>query len=205
MTPVVSAAEDEVGVIWTIESSGTEVWSPATSRIVGERLFTPAPLQSVIWIFTGSTWPFFSLFVTGVFVTGGRNAPVPTPTVIVFVSEPPSLSVIFTVPVWLHPADVYWCDCVKLWASVCDAEPSEPVVFWLKVVCAEASPQFTSTAHGASGPGSANEPRLKFVLAPSVELWSAGAVTVGGTLATLALKVAWPEPPSLSVTFTVTV
>src|ERR687888_33485 len=101
MTPVVSAAEDDVGVIGTTESSGTEVWSPATSRIDGERLFTPAPLQSVIWIFTGSTWPFFSLFVTGVFVTGGRNAPVPTPTVIVFGPEPPSLSVTFTVTVYV--------------------------------------------------------------------------------------------------------
>src|ERR1041384_7522230 len=104
MTPVVSAADDEVGVIGTTESSGTDVWSPATRRIDGGRLFTPAPLQSVIWIFTGSTWPFFSLLVTGVFVTGGRNAPEPTPTVIVFVSEPPSLSVIFTVPAWLQPA-----------------------------------------------------------------------------------------------------
>src|SRR5881227_3349271 len=106
MTPVVSAAEDDVGVIWTIESSGTEVWSPAASRIEGDRLFTPAPLQSVIWIFTGRTCPFLSLFVTGVFVTGGRNAPVPTPTVMVFVSKPPSLSVILTVPVWLQPAEV---------------------------------------------------------------------------------------------------
>src|ERR1051325_1768129 len=118
MTPVVSAAGDEGGVIWTIESPGTEGWAPATRRIDGDRLFTPAPLQSVIWIFTGRTCPFFSLFVTGVFVTGGRNAPEPTPTVIVFVSEPPSLSVIFTVPVWLQPAEVYWCDCVKLWVSV---------------------------------------------------------------------------------------
>src|SRR5947208_12573784 len=99
MTPLVSAAEDEVGVIWTIESSGTEVWSPATSLIDGDRLFTPAPLQSVIWTFTGRTWPFFSLFVTGVFVTGGRRALVPTPTVIVFVSELPSFSVIFTLAV----------------------------------------------------------------------------------------------------------
>src|ERR671939_1079736 len=118
MTPVVSADEEDVGVIATTESSGTEVWSPATSRIDGDRLFTPAPLQSVIWIFTGRTWPFFSLFVTGVFVTGGRNAPEPTPTVIVLMSEPPSLSVIFTVPVWLQPALVYWWLCVKVWVSV---------------------------------------------------------------------------------------
>src|ERR671930_97931 len=124
MTPVVSAAEDEVGVIWTIESSGTEVWSPATSRIEGDRLFTPAPLQSVIWIFTSSTCPFFSLFVTGVLVTGGRNAPVPTPTLNVFGSEPPSLSVTFTVTVYVVGApSLYVWDC----------EPSEPVVLWLKV------------------------------------------------------------------------
>src|ERR671939_1276233 len=106
MTPVVSAAETEPGVIETALSSGSDVWSPATSRIAGVRLFTPAPVQSVIWIFTGSTWPFFSLFVTGWFVIGGRNAPVPTPIVIVFVSKPPSLSVIFTVAVWLQPAVV---------------------------------------------------------------------------------------------------
>src|SRR5919206_2869502 len=118
MTPVVSAAEDEVGVIWTIESSGTEVWSPATRRIVGLRLFTPAPLQSVIWIFTGSTWPFLSLFVTGWFVMGGRNAPVPTPTVVVFVSKPPSLSVTFTVAVWLQPAELYVWLCENVWVSV---------------------------------------------------------------------------------------
>src|SRR3989440_1353797 len=118
MTPVVSAAEADVGVIWTTESSATDVWSPATSLIEGERLFTPAPLQSVIWIFTGSTWPFFSLFVTGVFVTGGRNAPEPTPTVIVFVSKAPSWSVIFTVALWLQPGEVYWWVCVELWVSV---------------------------------------------------------------------------------------
>src|SRR5437764_5883322 len=88
------------------------------SLIDGDRLFTPAPLQSVIWIFTGSTWPFLSLFVTGVFVTGGRNAPVPTPTVIVFVSKPPSLSVTFTVALWLQPAEVYWWLCVKVCVSV---------------------------------------------------------------------------------------
>src|ERR671931_1933872 len=131
MTPVVSAAEDDVGVIWTIESSGTEVWSPATSRIEGERLFTPAPLQSVIWIFTGRTWPFFSLFVTGVFVTGGRNTPEPTPTVVVFVSNPPSLSVIFTVALWLQPADVYVCvwenaPCAAYdWFALGSATPSQ--------------------------------------------------------------------------------
>src|SRR5437764_14575318 len=118
MTPVVSAAEDEVGVIGTTESSGTEVWSPATSLIDGDRLFTPTPLQSVIWIFTGSTWLFFSLFVTGWLVIGGRKPPVPTPTVVVFVSYPRSLSVIFTFAVWLQPAVVYWCVCEKLCVSV---------------------------------------------------------------------------------------
>src|SRR2546423_5493091 len=205
MTPVVSAAEDEVGVIWTIESSGTEVWSPATSRIDGDRLFTPWPLQSVIWIFTGSTWPFFSLFVTGVFVTGGRNAPVPTPTVIVFVSEAPSLSVIFTVPAWLQPADVYWCDCVKLWVSV----PFAGYV-WCAVGSAVPS-QLQSPDHGLSTlPGSLNVP-LKVTGAVKTSgperpvVVPVKAVMVGATFATVAVKVFVPEPPSLSVTLTVTV
>src|SRR5437588_7882673 len=105
MTPVVSAFETDGGVMATDVSSKIVVWSPATSRIAGTRLFTPAPPQSVIWIFTGSTWPFLSLFVTGWFVIGGRNPPVPTPTVVVLVSKPPSLSVIFTVAVWRQPAD----------------------------------------------------------------------------------------------------
>src|SRR5919201_6630476 len=118
MTPVVSAAETEVGVIVIVLSSASDVWSPSTRRIAGARLFTAAPLQFVIWIFTGRTWPFRSLSVTGWFVIGGRNAPEPTPTVVVFVSEPPSLSVIFTVAVWLQPAEVYWCVCEKLCVSV---------------------------------------------------------------------------------------
>ena len=100
--------------IATTASSAVAVWSPAPNRIAGTRLFTPPPLQFVIWIFTGSTWPFFNLFVTGWFVIGGRNAPVPTPTVVVLVSEPPSLSAIFTVAVWLQPADVYVCVWEKL-------------------------------------------------------------------------------------------
>jgi len=63
-----------------------------------------------------------------------------------------------------------------------------------------------STAHGLSfAPGSVNEPRLKLVLRPSVVDWLAGAVTVGATLDTMTVKVAWPGPPSLSVTLTVTV
>src|SRR5215210_2841565 len=54
----------------------------------------------------------------------------------------------------------------------------------LNVACDEPSPQSTSTAHGASGPGSENEPRLIDVEAPSFADWLAGAVTVGATLAT---------------------
>src|SRR5919197_5529712 len=205
MTPVVSAAEDEVGVIATIESSATDVWSPATSRIDGERLFTPAPLLSVIWIFTGSTWPFFSLFVTGVLVTGGRNAPVPTPTVIVFVSEPPSLSVIFTVPVWLQPAEVYWW----FWVKVCVSVPLAPYV-WCALGSATPS-QLQSADHGLSiTPGSLNVP-LKVTGAVKTSgperpvVVPVNAVIVGGTFETATLNVACPEPPSLSVTFTVTV
>src|ERR687887_1061167 len=149
MTPVVSAAEDEVGVIWTIESSATCVWSPATSRIDGDRLFTPAPLQSVIWIFTGSTWPFRSLSVTGWFVIGGRNAPVPTPTVVVFVSKPPSLSVIFTVAVWLQPAEVY------VW--LCEKAPCA-LYGWL-AVGSDTPSQLQAASHGLSfTPGSVNVP-----------------------------------------------
>src|SRR5919201_3611277 len=109
MTPLVSAAETESGVIRTALSSEIVVWSPATSRIDGARLLTPAPLQSVILILTGRTCPFRSLSVTGWFVIGGRNAPLPTLTVRVFVSEAPSLSVIFTVPAWLRPDALYWC------------------------------------------------------------------------------------------------
>src|SRR2546423_553422 len=205
MTPVVSAAEDEVGVIWTIESSGTEVWSPATSRIDGERLFTPWPLQSVIWIFTGSTWPFFSLFVTGVFVTGGWDEPVATPTGIGFVSRPPSLSGIFTVPLWLQPADVYWWPCVEL----CVSE-----VFAGEVWCADGSAvpsQLQSDDHELSiRPGSLNVP-LKVTGAVKTSgperpvVVPVKLVIVGATFETVTLNVAWPEPTSLSVTFAVTV
>src|SRR5437763_1575530 len=88
-----------------------------------------------------------------------------------------------------------------VWAS----EPSEP---WLEVSKFEEcpSPQSTTTCHGASfAPGSEKEPRLKLWLEPSSELWPAAAVTDGGRFATVALKLADPEPPSLSVTFTVTV
>src|SRR5947209_10836033 len=111
ITPVVSAAETDGGVIETTASSLVVVWSPAPSRIAGVSPLTGAPLQSLIWIFTGRTWLFLSLFVTGWLVIGGKNAPVPTPTVKVAVEpafEPPSLSVILTVAVWLQAAVVYW-------------------------------------------------------------------------------------------------
>src|SRR5438093_8588128 len=112
MMPVVSAFETDPGVMLTTASSDVVVWSPAPSRITGWRLFTPTPLQSVTWILTGRTWPFFSLFVTGVFVTGGRKAPVPTDTVAVAGAEfARSLSLIVTVAVWLQPADAQACVC----------------------------------------------------------------------------------------------
>src|SRR5205085_2206215 len=73
------------------------------------------------------------------------------------------------------------------------------------VVCAEPSPQFTSTAHGASlAPGSVNEPRSKLAELPSSEDWFAAAVTAGGTLWTSTLKVLLSVPPSLALTMTVT-
>src|SRR5919199_1578522 len=109
MTPLESAAETEPGVIVTALSSGVVVWSPATSRIAGARLFTAAPVQSVIWIFTGSTWPLRSLSVTGWLVIGGRNAPAPTLTVVEAVADPVSSSVTLTETDWLHPADTNWC------------------------------------------------------------------------------------------------
>src|SRR3954454_3263965 len=85
--------------------------------------------------------------------------------------------------------------------------PRLPVVFWVNIVCVEPSPQSTSTLHGASGPGSVNEPRLMLVEAPSLAFWSAGAVTVGATLAT---STTWTdsesvaEAPSESCTFILT-
>src|SRR3954471_2773856 len=54
----------------------------------------------------------------------------------------------------------------------------------LNVACDEPSPQSTSTAHGESGPGSENDPRLIDAEAPSFAAWFAGAVTVGLTFAT---------------------
>src|SRR5881397_1562397 len=60
------------------------------------------------------------------------------------------------------------------------------------------SPQFTSTVHGLSAPGSVNEPRSKLCDAPSFELWSAAAVTDGGTLWIVTECVYSVKPPSLS-------
>jgi len=48
------------------------------------------------------------------------------------------------------------------------------------------SPQLTDTVQGLSAvPGSLKEPRLKDLFSPSLELWLAGAVTVGTTLLTV--------------------
>src|SRR5438046_1455730 len=56
-----------------------------------------------------------------------------------------------------------------------------------------------------SPPGSVNEPRLKLWFSHSVEDWLAGAMTVGGTFATVAVKLFESYPPSLSVAVMVTV
>src|SRR5204862_4397428 len=85
-----------------------------------------------------------------------------------------------------------------------DCEPSEPVAVFENVVCAEASPQSTSTAHGLSAPGSVNEPRLKVADVPSFAFWSAGAETDGLTLLTVTLAVYSLTPPSLSRIFPLT-
>src|SRR2546423_1202974 len=60
------------------------------------------------------------------------------------------------------------------------------------------SPQSTSTVHGLSAPGSVKEPRSKLCDAPSSELWSAAAVTLGGTLWIVTLALYSLTPPSLS-------
>src|ERR671923_1781497 len=60
------------------------------------------------------------------------------------------------------------------------------------------SPQFTSTVHGLSAPGSVKEPRSKLCEAPSLELWSAAAVTDGGTLWIVTPALYSLTPPSLS-------
>ena len=90
---------------------------------------------------------------------------------------------------------------------MCECGAIVPVVFASKVVAAEPSPQATVTCHGLSLPGSLNEPRLKEWLSPSFEDWLAGAVTVGGTLATSTTctdSESVVEAPSESVTLIVT-
>ena len=70
-------------------------------------------------------------------------------------------------------------------------------------VCAERSPQSTSTAHGLSlAPGSLNEPRVKLWGTVAFVDWLAGAVTVGGTLLTVTARESSSEPPSPSETVT---
>src|SRR2546428_630417 len=72
---------------------------------------------------------------------------------------------------------------------VCACVPSDPMPATLNVVCVVLSPQFTSTAHGLSGPGSLKLPRLNDARAPSLAAWFAGAATVGATLFTVSWKV----------------
>jgi hypothetical protein len=50
-----------------------------------------------------------------------------------------------------------------------------------------------------------NEPRPKSFDVPSSAVWSAGALTIGATFATLTVKVLESLPPSFSVTLTMTV
>ena len=73
-----SAALTDPGVIVDVVSSLWGVVSPCTRRIAGLRPVAPTPLQSLMWILTGSVWPFLSLSVTGWLVIGGWNAPEPT-------------------------------------------------------------------------------------------------------------------------------
>src|SRR5437588_5128667 len=200
MTPLVSADDTEAGVITSVPVSFAGVWSPCTSRIAGDKPLSGAPVQSLSCTLTGRTWPFFSLSATGWFVIGGRNAPVPTPTVAVFVSKLPSLSVILTVPVWLQPAVVNWWVCEKL-----------PWVGYVWFAYASGTPSHVQVPfHSVSlTPGSLNEP-LKVVgpttIVPLNELAEPERVEItGGMLATVILKVFEADPRSLSVTFTVTV
>src|SRR5215210_3052850 len=114
ITPVVSAALTDGGTIVSVPSSYIGVRSPFISLISGARFVTATPLQSVTLILTGSTWPFFSLSVTGWFVIGGRNSPVPILTVVDAVSKPPSSSVTLTVAA-LQPAEANaWVTCWPL-------------------------------------------------------------------------------------------
>src|SRR5205807_10527182 len=115
----------------------------------GDKPLSGAPVQSLSCTLTGRTWPFFSLSATGWFVIGGRNAPVPTPTVALLVTYPPTLSVILTVPVWLQPAVVNWCGCEKLpWVGY----------VWFADVSAAPSHVQVPFHSGSLTPGSLSEP-----------------------------------------------
>src|SRR5919202_6863211 len=96
MTPVVSAALTDVGVIVVVASSLCGVRSPLTSRMAGLRLVTAAPAQSLMWTLTGRTWPFLSLSVTGWLVIGAWDAPLPTFPGVDAVSHAPASSGAFT-------------------------------------------------------------------------------------------------------------
>src|ERR687885_970477 len=91
---------------------------------------------------------------------------------------------------------------------LCEKAPGA-VYDWL-AVGSDTPSQLQVAVHGLSTrPGSVNVP-LKVVGTKTSGperpvLVPLKAVIVGGTFATVTLKVAWPEPPSLSVTFTVTV
>src|SRR6266550_3897304 len=116
--------------------------------MAGLRFVIATPLQSVSLIFTGRTWPFLSLFVTFVFVMGGRNSPVPTLSGVApkVAEAAPSLSVIRDVTV-LQPG------VRKLWVSVAGDELVVP----LSVPPSEKVRRF---AHSASAPGSVKYVRI---------------------------------------------
>jgi hypothetical protein len=86
---------------------------------------------------------------------------------------------------------------VWFWAVMARLEAA-PADVTLNVACVVLSPQFTSTAHGLSYPGSLKVPSVKLLLVPSSAAWLTGAVTVGGTLFTWTDVVYLVEAPSLS-------
>jgi hypothetical protein len=88
----------------------------------------------------------------------------------VFESDAPFLSVTFTVTSYVPLSSYVW-----------EVAVIAPAALSSKEACAELSPQSTSTFHGASAPGSENEPRVNTVAWPSSAFWFAGAVTVGVT------------------------
>ena len=84
--------------------------------------------------------------------------------------------------------------------------PSEPAAEAAKFVD-ELSPQATTTAQGASAPGSVKLPRSNVPSVASSATWSAGAVTIGSTLAMatmITFSESVSEPPSSSTTLTAT-